>query len=678
MALKGTIYGSFSGTSTSNVRPALRWTASQSISGNYSAVTVALVIYRYNTSWQSYNQNGVSTSITIDGNKKTQRHTFDIRNVSSGGYDVVWSRTQNVNHNSDGSRKLTIKGDIYTNTSLGNGFVSGTIYLDRIPRASSVSTGNSITYGRQMEIKINRKYSGFKDDVYIERPSGSVKIATKTTEDRILYTVPIDWMSDVSNDTRYDYTIRVETYQGSTHIGTSKAKQIVYVTSDAIPSITSTSIEEANQDIGNHFGGYYIQSKSKLKLHMESQGHSGSTIKQNRFVCGKWGKTNKNSNSFTATTDTLPWSGNGRVRFFTTDSRDRTVSINKNITVLPYKQPQFKEFKVERCNYDGTPNPAGDYAKVNYEVVAYYLQGKNAPKSSYGGTKPEISLKYKSSSDTNATTVQLSFGSPYDTGDGGLESKVKSENNNLILSNINKLYTYTFTLVVSDYFTTQEIKRSIGTGRITVSLLAGGGGLTIGQNATEPGVNINLSPFKYNGKDVLTGDESNLPSSAKRIPSGANLHDYDQPGYYYIQYDKEARNILNYPPLETAGALIVVNTGAGTVQLFVPYRNDKHPIFTNTYYSGSWYGWRRMGGVIDKQNGYFRIIGGLQITWSEHQIYKGKNNWLTFPHSFSGSPAVTLTPQSDVRVWYTVVSNGSVNVQTSGDTTVTMIAIGGY
>ena len=232
--------------------------------------------------------------------------------------------------------------------------------------------------------------------------------------------------------------------------------------------------------------------------------------------------------------------------------------------------------------------------------------------------------------------------------------------------------------MVSDYFTTQEIKRSIGTGRITVSLLAGGGGLTIGQNATEPGVNINLSPFKYNGKDVLTGDESNLPSSAKRIPSGADLHDYDQPGYYYIQYTKDARNILNYPPLETAGALIVINTGPGRVQLFVPFRNDIRPIFTNTYYSGSWYGWRRMGGVIDKQNGYFRIIGGLQITWSEHQIYKGKNNRLTFPHPFSGSPAVTLTPQSDVRVWHRDVSNGSVNVQTSGDTTVTMIAIGGY
>lgn len=589
MALKGTIYGSFSGTSTSNVRPALRWTASQSISGNYSAVTVALVIYRYNTSWQSYNQNGVSTSITIDGNKNTQRHTFDIRNVSSGGYDVVWSKTQNVNHNSDGSRKLTIKGDIYTNVSLGNGFVSGTIYLDRIPRASSVSTRYSITYGRQMEIKINRKYSGFKDDVYIERPSGSVRIATKTTEDRILYTVPIDWMSDVSNDTRYDYTIRVETYQGSTHIGTSKAKQSVYVTSDAIPSITSTSIEEANQDIGNHFGGYYIQSKSKLKLHMESQGHSGSTIKQNRFVCGKWGKTNKNSNSFTATTDTLPWSGNGRVRFLTTDSRDRTVSINKNITVLPYKQPQFKEFKVERCNYDGTPNPAGDYAKINYEVVAYYLQGKNAPKS---GTKPEISLKYKSSSDTNTTTVQLSFGSPYDTGDGGLESKVKSENNNLILSNINKLYTYTFTLVVSDYFTTQEIKRSIGTGRITVSLLAGGGGLTIGQNATEPGVNINLSPFKYKGQDVVTSQ---------------------------------------------------VKLG-------------------------------------DPANGWVVFSNGLQITWSQHHVYKGANNWINLPKNFKTEPVLTLTPRRPAVVWYTGLDLKSnpqrANVQTSQDTDITLIAIG--
>ena len=82
------------------------------------------------------------------------------------------------------------------------------------------------------------------------------------------------------------------------------------------------------------------------------------------------------------------------------------------------------------------------------------------------------------------------------------------------------------------------------------------------------------------------------------------------------------------------------------------------------------------GGVIDKQNGYFRIIGGLQITFSQHHFNKDKNNWLKYPKKFKTEPVLIITPRSSAAVWHTNLEPKRTNIQTSKDTKITLIAIG--
>ena len=78
MALSGRIPGSFGGANTSQVRPVITWSATQSISGNYSTVTASLIFENYRTDlWNSYNNYGHSVTLTINGNSSTfKRLTF--------------------------------------------------------------------------------------------------------------------------------------------------------------------------------------------------------------------------------------------------------------------------------------------------------------------------------------------------------------------------------------------------------------------------------------------------------------------------------------------------------------------------------------------------------------------------------------------------------------------------
>lgn len=149
----GVIYGSFTGASTSHVRPAIEWSSTPDTAKNESEVTAILVFYRYNTSFQSYNHDGKSMTLNIGGNSATQVRTFDIRGKSR---EVVWSRTVTIKHNSDGKKSITISASGDTGTSLGSFNFSGTAILDNIPRYAEFESF-TVTDIRCTQFKVNYK-----------------------------------------------------------------------------------------------------------------------------------------------------------------------------------------------------------------------------------------------------------------------------------------------------------------------------------------------------------------------------------------------------------------------------------------------------------------------------------------------------------------------------------------
>lgn len=150
MASSGTIWGSFSGVSTSVARPYINWSITQSNATTpaTSTVTAALIFVKYNASYGSYNGSFSNTN-NINGSESTTNSAFDTRPVGTANvYDEVRSRTLTINHNDDGTKNCWIGWSGNTNTAFGTFSFGETVTLDTITRTGTVATSNasSITY----------------------------------------------------------------------------------------------------------------------------------------------------------------------------------------------------------------------------------------------------------------------------------------------------------------------------------------------------------------------------------------------------------------------------------------------------------------------------------------------------------------------------------------------------
>ncbi|MGL5215819.1 MAG: pyocin knob domain-containing protein, partial [Aeromonas hydrophila] len=80
-----------------------------------------------------------------------------------------------------------------------------------------------------------------------------------------------------------------------------------------------------------------------------------------------------------------------------------------------------------------------------------------------------------------------------------------------------------------------------------------------------------------------------IPTQAINIPSGADLNDYQTPGFYSQSSNANATAGLNYPR-GVAGSLLVKQT-AGIVQEYHCYQSSE--IYTRAFYSNKWSDWVR-------------------------------------------------------------------------------------
>jgi microcystin-dependent protein len=146
MATSGYIYGAFSGTSTSNVRPFIYWTITQDSSGNYSDVTSRLYFRKTNSTWMSYNgANTHTNSSNINGSTDSTTTNFDLR--SGTGDFLIRTRTVRVDHELDGTKDCYIGWSGDTNISLGTYNFGDTETFNDITRTTAVSSTAASSVG---------------------------------------------------------------------------------------------------------------------------------------------------------------------------------------------------------------------------------------------------------------------------------------------------------------------------------------------------------------------------------------------------------------------------------------------------------------------------------------------------------------------------------------------------
>lgn len=446
----------------------LSWTENwQSIDSNVTNLTVKLYLKRNDgyagSSWN--NSNSLPISLSVDGTVQysTSKASIDTRNSKTV---ELASWTGNITHNADGTRTVDLGGSFTfrassTTTLTGTWTISTTITLTTIPRASSPSC---ITYpnhtqdvgdiGGTITIYMNRASSSFTHTVSYSWASKNATIGTGVT-DNVAWTIPMDFCSDIPAAAGGWGTITVDTYSGSTYVGSNTVWFFAHVPSSVKPTISAVSISEATAGLAAKFGGYVL-SKSTLAVAVTASGVYGSTITgcETNILGVKYSGTSFTSNA-------LSRSGTVDVTVTVYDTRGASCTQTEQVSVMDYTPPTISEFSAWRIDEDGNASDQGERLAVKMSYTVSSLDGKNnrTYDLKYGVSGNALTSFSTGTADASYSGTQMFTSSP----------AISADNS------------YVIALALSDYFSTTVETVSIPTGFVLWDSRGTGRGIAFGK-----------------------------------------------------------------------------------------------------------------------------------------------------------------------------------------------------
>lgn len=345
---------------------------SQSIANNTSTVYYNLYIqgkggYGF---WNKYHTG--KTSVVINGStvhSQTGRD-FDIRN---GGIQQLASGTTSVKHNEDGSKSFSFSASLWSSKATGS--ISGNFTLSKIPRASSFSLQNasgtnisSIYAGNTVKIAINKKVSSFTHTIKLSYSGTSETLVNKTTSSSVNWSNSEKVMTNyMQNLKSMNLTFTLETYDGSTRIGTSSKNLALNVPSSASPTINSVNVTEANQNKINIIGETpFYQLLSDLNVITNASGKYGASIKNISVSLGNLTRTGSN-----VVLENINLKGNQNIKVTVQDSRGFSASTTETINLSPYAMPNISFFNAYRTETNTK------YASARIALTSTVIDNKN-------------------------------------------------------------------------------------------------------------------------------------------------------------------------------------------------------------------------------------------------------------------------------------------------------------
>ena len=440
------------------------WNATQNIENNTS--TISWTLKGAGGSKDIWYKAG-GFKVVIDGATVYSTSTDNRIQLYNG--TVVASGTRTISHNPDGSRSfsVSISAGIYTYATNCSG--SKTFTLNTIPRASTL-TMDTLILGSANTITINRASSSFTHTLTYKWGDKSGTIATKTSSTSVSWTPSLDLANNIPNNSLGQGSIRCDTYNGSTLVGSTEVPFYGKVPdiSDTKPTI-SVSISEAEEDIKTKIGAY-VKDLSKLSIKVTASGKCNASIKS--YTIKANGST---YNEATAITDPLTDSGTVTVTAIVVDSRGYTGTATVNITVLDYSKPKINNFSASRVNN-------GSNLSITYDTSYTSLTGPN------GSNEAKAYILYKTKDETEYTRTQLT---------------------NLVgsatLTNVVDInHTYDVLLEISDSFNSTTVATLISTAFTLLDFNTSGKSLAIGKISEDPDKSEIALPLKF--KDNLLAD----------------------------------------------------------------------------------------------------------------------------------------------------------------------------
>ena len=448
-------------------------------------------------------------TVTVDGKSESSNATVNIGTNSSllfYGKDFV------VPHNGDGTKTVGIKISVGLNAGgYGSSMVAFDLPLPTIARASTVNDVTG-TLGSAMTININRKNSAFKHTVKYNFGSLSGTIATNV-DTSVSWTPPLNLATAMPNKTSDWGNITVETYSGSSKIGSATCRLNLNVPDSVKPTLGSITLTDSNATVKNllNTANTFAQVMSNIQVTFNNaSGAYGSTISSYRAeIVGKNQSTNSNNGSL----GMMNFNGIATVRATVTDSRGRTSNaVDVKVTVINYFTPQFS-FTLQRSGSASTTLTVTRNARIAPLTVG----GKQK-------NKMIISFKYKEHSAANYTTDTGSAGGTWTTIDNLTNSRAN------LAATFSTLKTYDIIGKIEDAFTSYEFIATVGTEKFPVAVRPD----RVGFGKTPENANAVDSDwvFKYKNKDIQHHQLSANDGAAIQLAYGTDLNTVIATGFY--------------------------------------------------------------------------------------------------------------------------------------------------
>lgn len=364
------------------------------------------------------------------------------------------------------------------------------------------------------------------------------------------YTMTADkWGAAIPNATSGTVNVTLYTYNGSTLLGSCSTTFTFSLASSVKPIISSIT----TTNIGSVTTYGYLQNYSKVKIVTSASGASGSSI--SNYSVSVNGQTLSGS---TVTSDVLKTSGSNTISITVKDSRGRTATSTKSITVVAYSTPAINSFAASRCTSAGVSNTEGAYFHVIATTTHTALSGVSAH-----GTK----IQYKPASSSTWSKFIPDSGSSEE-----YASATSYSTSSTIVQAINTETSYNVKITVYDGVQTVTRQATIGSVFVLMDFGSAGNSMAIGKTAEYANwLDVGL-PTEFRGRVYIEDANVDIQNaSAERYyrivtQSGGQIRlDYDTAGNHGVWssgYTSDSTNSDNYT---SGGRWLVKRDAAGNV-----------------------------------------------------------------------------------------------------------------
>ncbi len=498
----------FSGSYGRNMALELQATQTgQNIAGNYSTVKVVgrLRTNGYASMW------GVTSDVTIHINGDGAIE-HPVINIGTNSTQEIFNRTYNVGHDSEGKKTVGVQLSVGLNTGgYGSAMVAFDLPLTQIKRASTGKV-TATELGKVATITIDRKNSSFKHTLRYNWDGKTGTIATNV-DTSCNWTLPLDFANTVPNADYHWGTVYIDTYSGSTKIGTKEVTFNANIPASIKPTLGGISLSDSNMTVSNliNTSNTFVQVLSNIKVAFNNaSGAYSSTISNYRAeIVGKNLSTTSNGGSL----GMMDFNGSVTVRATVTDSRGRTSDpVEIPVNVLPYFTPHMS-FTAQRSGSASTTLTVTRNARIAPLTVG----GKQK-------NKMIISFKYKEHSATNYTTDTGSAGGTWTTIDNLTNSRAN------LAATFSTLKTYDIIGKIEDAFTSYEFLATVGTEKFPIAIRPD----RVGFGKTPENANAVDSDwvFKYKNKDIQHHQLTNNTGTAILLAEGTDFNTITTAGFY--------------------------------------------------------------------------------------------------------------------------------------------------